>query len=33
VAYFHYIDSWRQSGDFEGLDYRTIGNAGCSSEG
>jgi cation diffusion facilitator CzcD-associated flavoprotein CzcO len=30
VAYFQYIDSWRKSGEFEGLDYRTIGNAGCS---
>ena len=22
VAYFHYIDTWRNSGDFEGLEFR-----------
>ena len=22
VAYFHYIDAWRTSGDFDGLDFR-----------
>jgi cation diffusion facilitator CzcD-associated flavoprotein CzcO len=32
VAYFHYIDSWRNSGEFEGLDYRAIGNAGRSAD-
>jgi cation diffusion facilitator CzcD-associated flavoprotein CzcO len=32
VAYFHYIDSWRNSGEFEGLDYRTIGKAGRSAD-
>jgi cation diffusion facilitator CzcD-associated flavoprotein CzcO len=31
VAYFHYIDSWRKSGEFEGLDYRSVGNAGRSA--
>jgi cation diffusion facilitator CzcD-associated flavoprotein CzcO len=25
VAYFHYIDGWRRSGDFEGLEFRTEG--------
>ena len=23
VAYFDYIDAWRNSGDFEGLEFRT----------
>ena len=23
VAYFEYIDNWRNSGDFEGLEFRT----------
>ena len=23
VAYFEYIDKWRNSGDFEGLEFRT----------
>jgi len=22
VAYFHYIDAWRRSGEFEGLEFR-----------
>ena len=25
VAYFHYIDAWRRSGDFEGLEFRANG--------
>ncbi|MBK9177983.1 MAG: NAD(P)/FAD-dependent oxidoreductase [Acidimicrobiales bacterium] len=25
VAYFHYIDGWRRSGDFEGLEFRADG--------
>ncbi|MGO9912941.1 MAG: flavin-containing monooxygenase [Acidimicrobiales bacterium] len=27
VAYFEYIDSWRKSGDFEGLEFRSRGEA------
>jgi cation diffusion facilitator CzcD-associated flavoprotein CzcO len=26
VAYFEYIDGWRSSGSFEGLDYRVLGS-------
>ena len=33
VAYFHYIDGWRNSGDFEGLEFRTKGAVAGRREG